>query len=112
MDIKPKIEEFIRVADRLVADYLSAYSMAPPIHRADYISDKWVRVVTVENGRDSSVYAFICLKDYTTKTLGQLKTGDIHKPATFKVAAKHARGNVFDADFGKCLTPYGPVYLK
>lgn len=85
--------------------------MAPPIHRADYISDKWVRVVTVDGGRDSSVYAFICLKDYSTKGLGQLKAGDIHKPASFKVAAKHARGNVFDADFVKCLTPYGPVYL-
>ena len=60
----------------------------------------------------SSVYAFIALQDGHTKTLGTLKAGDIHKPAGFKAPAKHARGNVFEADFRKALTANGIVYLK
>ncbi len=113
-----KIDAFVKKADEIVADYFkrSGYSLAPPTHRADQISDKWVRVVTVEerNGKpeDSSVYAFICLQNYTTKTLGNLMAGDIHKPATFKAPAKHARGSIFNPDFAKCMTPFGIVYLN
>lgn len=39
--------------------------------------------------------------------------GDILKPASCKAPAKHARGNVFDEDFGSQHTGvYGPNYLK
>jgi hypothetical protein len=87
------------------------------LHRADFISDKWVRVVVIERQHDggqrvSSVYAFIALQDGETKALGKIKAGDIHKPATFKAPAKHARGSVFDANFRTCLNEHGPVYLK
>lgn len=117
--MKERIDAFVKCADEVTADYwkrMNYTHTVPPTHRADYISDKWVRVVVVEerNGQqvDSSVYAFICLQDYSTKALGILKAGDIHKAATFKVAAKHARGSVFQEDFCKCLTPHGIVYLK
>lgn len=117
--LQERIDRFVQAADRCVETYWtnSGYThSAPPKHRANEISDKWVRVVTVEerNGvwQDTSVFCFICLKDYSTKALGQLKTGDIHKAATFKAAAKHARGNVFNDDCEKCLTPWGIVYLK
>ena len=116
--LQERINRFVEAADRRIEDYWKecGYTMPLPKHRADQISDKWVRVVTVENYngiiRDSSVYAFICLKDYSTKALGQLRTGDIHKAASFKVAAKHARGNVLVDGFEGCLTPFGIVYLK
>jgi hypothetical protein len=117
--MKDRIEAMVKKADEVTAAYWQGMGYThspPPTHRADYISDKWVRVVVVEerNGKptDSSVYCFICLKDYSTKALGQLKAGDIHKAASFKVAAKHARGSVLSDDFGKCLTPHGIVYLK
>lgn len=120
MEIKGKIEEFVKVADKITADYWerNGYTFAKsPTHRADFISDKWVRVVTIENWhnaepRDSSVYAFIALQDGHTKILGTIKAGDIHKPAGFKAPAKHARGNIFNDDFSKALTPLGIVYLK
>ena len=116
--LQERIDRFVQTADSLTKDYWARMNFIHPMpkHRANEISDKWVRVVIVEerNGvwQDSSVYAFICLKDYATKTLGQLKTGEIHKAATFKAPAKHARGNVLLDGFEKCLTPWGIVYLK
>jgi hypothetical protein len=119
-ELNVKIEEFVKAADEVSATYWERQGFTfakPPIHRADFISDKWVRVVTLDVPHEgepkvSSVYAFICLQDGHTKTLGTLKAGDIHKPAGFKAPAKHARGNVFEADFRKALTANGIVYLK
>ena len=55
-----------------------------------------------ERGRNGCIFAFI---DRTN--------GDILKPASYKAPAKHARGNVFDADYGISRTnSYGPGYLK
>lgn len=119
-DLNAKIAEFVKAADEVSAVYWekAGYTFSkPPTHRADFNSDKWVKVLTIENQNDgtsrvSSVYAFIVLQDGQTKTLGTLKAGDIHKPASFKAPAKHARGNVFDDDFRKAITPNGIVYLK
>lgn len=117
MTLTDRIDAFVKHADAVVAKYFADhnYTQSVPIHRADYISDKWCRVVTLElrNGKYevSSVYAFVCLADGFTKTLGVLKAGDIHKAAGFKAPAKHARGNVFADDFGGCATPHGIVYL-
>lgn len=120
MSLQERIAKFVEVADQISADYWAkmGYTFAkPPQHRADYISDKWVRVVTLDVPHEGepkvqSVYAFIALVDSTTKTLGTVKAGDVHKPAGFKAPAKHARANVFDDDFAKALTPNGIVYLK
>lgn len=119
-ELNTRIAEFVKVADEVSAAHWAerGYTFAkPPQHRADFISDKWVRVVTLDvphegEPRVSSVYAFIVLQDGQTKTLGALKAGDIHKPASFKAPAKHARGNVFQEDFRKALTSNGIVYLK
>jgi hypothetical protein len=119
MDLHERIELLVKKADEVGANHWQASGFthsAPPIHRADFISKKWCRVVTLDdyNGvrKDSSVYCFVCLQDGHTKTLGVLKSGDIHKAAGFTAPAKHARGNVFNDDFVKCLTQYGIVYLK
>jgi uncharacterized protein (TIGR02996 family) len=86
----------------------------PPTHRAEYISEKWCRIVRVDGGgTNGSVTAFVALVDNVTRTLGRVKAGDVHKPASYKVAAKHARGSVFADDFGKCVGPSGHVnYLR
>ena len=42
-----------------------------------------------------------------------IATGDVLMCAGWKVPAKHARGNIFDADNGlKLMGPYGPAYLR
>lgn len=86
----------------------------PPTHKAEYISEKWCRITRVEqNGTNGSVVAFVALADNTTRTLGAVKAGAIHKPASWKAAAKHARGSVWADGFGNCVGPSGHVnYLR
>jgi len=119
LDLRERINLLVQKADEVTAKYWEAskFTHAPaPTHRADYLSDKWCRVVTMEerNGKleCSSVYCFVCLQDGFTKALGTLKAGDIHKAAGFKAPAKHARGSVLSDDMHKALTPWGIVYLK
>jgi hypothetical protein len=92
--LAPRIAEFVAKADEISAKYWEQQGYThspPPKHRADMLSEKWCRVVTVEdrNGvpTDSSVFAFICLQDGFTKALGKLKAGDVHKAARFKAPA-------------------------
>lgn len=119
MDLKTRIEEFVKAADEITAEYwrrAGYVSSNAPTHRAKF-SEKWAKIVTVENplkglSHEGSVFAFIALQDGQTKTLGTLKAGDIHKPASFNAPAKHARANVFNDDFRKAITPNGIVYLR
>jgi hypothetical protein len=113
MDLKTRIDALIEHADQLVAKYWQeqSYNFAPPPkHHVEFISPKWARVVQVDSQK--KVYCFVCLQDGSTKALGTVNAGDIHKAASWKAPAKHARGNVFQEDFGNCLTLYGVVCLK
>ena len=78
---------------------------------------KFARVLSTETRRDGSkgtqLHCFVVLEDNTTRTLGELKKGDIMKPASWKAPAKHARGNIFAPDNGLgCVNHYGPEYLR
>lgn len=118
MELKDRIEAMVKRVDELTAEHWKQQNFRQPMpgHRADYISDKWARIVVMEerNGKmdPTSVYCFVCLQDGHTKTLGTLKAGDIHKAAGFKAPAKHARGSVFDPNFNNCLSAYGVAYLR
>lgn len=75
----------------------------------------WKRSITEHTAgeRRGSAYAFIALRDNQTNALGVVKRGDVMKPASWKVPAKHARGNLFDATGGLGqVGAYGPAYLK
>jgi hypothetical protein len=119
-DIRERIANFIYVANGIIADHWRQMGWThcePTILDAEYISSKWCRIVKMEeqNGKRvrTGVYAFIALEYGETKALGVISKGDVHKPASFKAPAKHARGNVLIApEFAKWLTAYGPAYLK
>ena len=53
---------------------------------------KFVKVV-----HDNSVWGFIAKKDGEHKGL-PMKKGDVFKPASWKAAAKHVRGSIFDTN--------------
>ena len=53
---------------------------------------KFVKVV-----QDNSVWGFIAKKDGEHKGL-PMKKGDVFKPASWKAAAKHVRGSIFDTN--------------
>ena len=59
-----------------------------------------------------SAYAFIANNEAVSNSVGHVKQGDILKAASWNKPAKHARGNVFNADSWKTLSEYSPGYLK
>lgn len=93
--------------EKINAQFAESFSILFPSKLSLTHGAKYVKVIVSpvhENGvaGQSSVFAFI---DRTN--------GDILKPASWKSPAKHARGNVFDEDFGLSRTSWtGPNYLK
>lgn len=112
------VTDFVAHVNNLSNEYYSKSfpTLDKPRFVAEPLSDKWVRINRQEL-RDGvyktvSVYCFVCLLDYSTKALGQLKAGDLHKASGFKVPAKHARGSVLEPSSWTCANPHGLAYLK
>lgn len=113
-----RIDGFIAAVNAIFADANANASE----HMRDYhkplairngrVTGDWL-VLDHVSGGSRSVYAFVRLTDGENKTLGKLKAGDIHRPASYKIPAKHARASVFDADFGaSCAGVYGVAYMR
>ena len=60
----------------------------------------------------TSVHCFIATEDGHSKYMGHYKAGDVLKPASYKKPARHARGNIFDANNGLAAMSWtGPAYI-
>ena len=116
--INERINGFINAVNAMFADA----NAKSPEHMHDYhkpleirngrASGDWM-ILDHVSGSSRSVYAFIRLTDGENKTMGKMKAGDIHRPASYKTPAKHARASVFDADFGaSCAEVHGIAYLR
>ena len=86
-------------------DMLDAYAKDQGLHCKETLTmdtgSKNIRIVKELHG-GRSAWAFV-----------NLNTGDILKPASWKVPAKHARGSVLEDDYGVSkVGPYGPAYLR
>lgn len=70
------------------------------------------RVDVFPDGREVSngVHCFVVAEDGETRTLGRVRRGDVMKAASYKVPAKHARGNIFSGQDG--MGAYGANYLR
>ena len=66
---------------------------------------KFIKVV-----HDNSVWGFISLVDGVHKG-APIKIGDIMKAESWRAAAKHSRGSIFDSEFHKSFSWTGPNYL-
>ena len=66
---------------------------------------KFIKVV-----HDNSVWGFISLVDGVHKG-APIKVGDIMKAESWRAAAKHSRGSIFDKEFHKSFSWTGPNYL-
>ena len=66
---------------------------------------KFVKVI-----EGSRVWGFVSLVDGTHKD-APIFVGDIMKPASWKAAAKHSRGSIFDTEVHKSFSWTGPNYL-
>ena len=66
---------------------------------------KFIKVV-----EDTRVWGFISLVDGEHKG-APIKVGDIMKAESWRAAAKHSRGSIFDSEFHKSFSWTGPNYL-
>ena len=66
---------------------------------------KFIKVV-----HDNSVWGFVSLVDGEHKG-APIKVGDIMKAESWRAAAKHSRGSIFDKEFHKSFSWTGPNYL-
>lgn len=63
---------------------------------------RYDKIVRVCDGGGESVHCFV-----------DKKNGDVLKAASWRQPARHARGNVFDDDYGLTrMRFYGPEYLR
>jgi len=109
------VNRFMEKVQSLIDEKNSIYKYSQKQKVACEYGRKWIKIV-IENGNNGkSVYAFIANSDFSTKTLGNVKKGDIHRPASWLNPAKHARGSIFLEDFGNCahtMTAFGMGYLN
>jgi hypothetical protein len=97
-----EITDFVKVAQGIIDTHMAANfpNLDRPILSIDKGGRKYARIVR-DDGSQKSVHCFV-----------EIATGDILKPAGWKSPAKHARGNINDADGGaSAMTPYGAKYL-
>lgn len=94
------IEDFVkRLNEEAAADpfIVSLDRVANPVYTIDPNGKKYTRIV--KDGE--SVWGFI-----------ERATGDIFKAKGWKGPAKHARGNIATAVYGRNYTWTGPAYLR
>jgi len=72
---------------------------------------KFIRIVSF-NGSQRSSWAFVAREDTTSKALGMVKRGDVHKCASWKAPAKHARGSILNGGTGGVTQWTGPSYIR
>lgn len=99
-DLQRRIAYYVRTLDVGNSEYK---------HRADFVSDKWCRIVKVSSYYDGSpceaVRDFVALTNFITKTLGDVKAGNIHCAGGWKRPVKVFHGSVFDFDLPADFQP-------
>lgn len=109
-----KLNKLIEQLQNKINDHFAQHlKMLTPPKLEAHAGKSYVKVA--KHDRDSkgaSVYFFIAAKDISNKTMGNVKFGDILKPATWKAPTKHARGNLFDESTWNCIGIYGVDYLR
>lgn len=106
--LKQRIDMFIKHAESVQDKHWEDNSFSWPKPPFSLVfGSRWCKIV-----RDNAAYGFIALKTFSNKTVGNVKAGDIHRSASWKIPAKTARGSVFTDAFNDCATPYGIKYLN
>jgi len=112
MELEIAINDFVANLQSKMNEYYDKHlsSLNKPKIDIEY-KEKWCKIVKSDCS-SSSVYAWIALQNFETKELGPVVAGDIHKPASWKKPAKHARGTVLNEATWQCAGPYAIEYLK
>ena len=80
---------------------------------APYAIQETVKYYRIVAQKDRSAHCFVVKEDFSNKTIGSVRSGDLMKPATYTCPAKHPRGNLFDRDsWEEAFTEWGMKYLR
>lgn len=111
MELELAINQFVAAVNQKMEEYWAKNFPSLPVRGlAVQYKRNWAHLVITEGGTGRSSYGWIALKDFATKELGQVKAGDIHKSASYKKPAKHARGSVLQPESWTCAGPYDIGY--
>ncbi|RDJ35715.1 MAG: hypothetical protein DWQ19_12930 [Crenarchaeota archaeon] len=103
MNFDERAQKYLEGAQQIInEEYQSHYNILRRPILTFVKGKRYLKVVeTRQDVPGESVFAFID------------KNGDILRPASWSRPAKHARGNIFDDDFGLSQTEWtGPKYLR
>lgn len=111
-EFEAQLEAFRVVAEGVVREHFDSngYTFAVPNVEVAKGGRKFIKLLRTESNPETGekqgqtmVHSFV-----------EIETGDILKAATFKAPAKHARGNIWDADAGRSsMTAAGHIaYLR
>jgi len=103
-DFQDKLDKWLIACRAMIVDYYAKnYPNLTPTSLIYEEGKRYLRIVSTDgNGASRSAWAFV---DKTN--------GDILKPSSWKIPAKHARSNLNNiGDETKGMGPYGPPYLK
>jgi hypothetical protein len=107
-DIRNRIAGYVDAARRMICEWKACPFDA--VHLDVKYGRTYAKIINYDGG--ARVYAFVCLIDVEIESHPH-KAGDILMPKTFKTPAIHARGNVFDDDYGaRFSTWHGPMYME
>ena len=95
------LADFVSHCQKMLDDYMASNFPNNPRKSLEWtVGGRWVRIVS-KDVSSRSAWAFV---DRTN--------GDVMKPASWSVPAKHPRANVFDKASWRNVGPYGPAYLR
>ena len=103
-DFRTALVKFVsETAQNVILDEFTRLGYSNPPKLTITEGRKFTKIIREEsNGGQKSVFCFV-----------DNETGDILKPASWKVPAKHPRGNILNPDNGReAVTPWGIRYLK
>jgi hypothetical protein len=107
-----RFDAWLKSCQNLINDYFAKnYTNLTPPTLITNDGSKLLKIVKVD-GSSRSAWAFIALVDFETKVLGKVLRGDVLKPASWRMPAKHARGNIFDEDNGMGIKQFISLVKK
>jgi hypothetical protein len=105
--VKPSFDDalksFVEKVNAMVREHhqREGYTLPPPTIAIDPRGKKYTRIVECDAGGPRSVWCFV-----------EKATGNILKAEGWKRPAKHARGNIYDANPLAGVDVHGPLYLR
>lgn len=110
-DFDKLVNSFVLKIEDLQKEAYSKYEIKSKLTVTKKDGRKWIKILVKSNDLgQGATYAFIAKEDISSKVLGDVKKGDINRPANHQNPAKTAVGNIFLPNFGNCY--HTMTYIK